>query len=853
MRRLTAILLTAVLLLVPFAAMAAVTDDLNALGALPEGYESKAEEPVLRGEFAFMLANVMGSGVSAKEDTAFADVKQDNEYSGYIRYLAELGIIHGTEGGSFNPEAALDMNAAAKMLVCAVGLGYAAETRGGYPEGYTYVAQRIGLYKDMSAVSGVLTKGNAAIMLHNALLAEVNDGTGETEGRLLCDMLGISAYKGMITDVNAADNSASFRVDQNLYDENPSRLTAGQTYKLGCIGTLNVCDYEQIPATVWVNSEEEIVHVITKGDINVIYGYVLSVNGDTSETGAYPAGSIRKLMFINDDEVYSAGSSVTVKYNNAYTSAPVKLCGKFAKAVVLDGRVTFIESFDIREGGLITEVTERKIVYTQGEKESLTLNDVDLIDNVRVFINGKSADIRDIRVGTVFDYYKTSDELVIVSSEKVLYDRLNSWSAGSYITVGSMDCAIRGDLYSSADGTGFTANTKVDSLLGQYVKLYIAPNGYAKYVTGDGEEADSRKFYGIVTAVRKNKGLAGTADVKLYKVIGSAVEEDMLQVTSKTKLETTSPVTTGVDNIYTALSATAGDKDNGLCVYIFRINDNKEILTISSPEYFYGTDSAGSNSITTFRDETTGQISTPTTTIRFGSSTPIVYLTEVDGELLAGTTKWASLQARSGGNMKAQFFGAGKTADPEWVFLYGDLNGFTSTSRVYYGLYTGHTQAVDADGELCRRIRILSSRGTSTYDVTEAEARALDQSTGGAGLISFTDDISGPATKVILKDTYLKLSADHDYWLSDNAAATMPLRSGTIEKVAGNRIYFTDGSAYYTNYYAQYNFFVSVNEHPRGERFETMNQSELEPGDLVYYQLSSATAGVINLLVKVEG
>lgn len=845
MKKLTAILLTIIMLFASTAAMADEIENLNAIDALPAGvtYEETSDELALRGEFAYMVAKILKSGEIAAQNTEFSDVKEDNIYSGYIKYLAERGIVNGTNGASFNPDAVLEMDAAAKMLVCAIGLGSFAEEFGGYPDGYNYIAKRVGLYKNLSTVGGELTKYDSALMLHNALLAEVTDEFSDSKSRVLCDVLGISAYRGIITEVDMSDNSAVFNVDSNVYVQNRKSLTAGKEYKLAVDTMINASEYERIPVTVWVDENDVIMHIITEYKTDVVYGYILSINGDDLEEGAYSASAIDELMFINNEEVYSVDDELIIKYNNEYTTAPVKLCGKFAKAVVLDGRVTFIESFDIVEGGLITEKTERKIVYTSGELQGCTIRDIDLKKSVKVYVNNKSADIRDVREGTLFDFYETEDELVIVSTERVLYDKFNIYTEGKSLVLGSAICKIKGDIYTSKDGASFTKNSKITSFLGKNVKLYIAPSGYAKYMVGEDDSASPNEFYGIVSAVSiKDTGFEKSADVKLFKVEGDTVEEMILTITSKTKYDGATSV-----EVIDELAANAGDITNGNCVYMFKINEKGEILTISPPEYFYGTTAEGSGVITSFVSEATGRIDAGGIAIRFGNNVPMVYLTEQDGKLCVGVTNWSSLDARNGSGVAAKFFGEGKTEEPEWIFLYGDIASYTSMNKTYYGIYTGQFEALDEDGELCKRIRIISSSGVKNYDVSEEFAKSLDEQTGGAGMIEYTADRVGTKNGIVLKNVIYKLGANTDEWMTDNTDEKF--KSGIVEKVAGNRVYFKDGSAYYITYYNQYNPIASVYDDSRGERFEFIELNKLENGDLVYYNLDG---GMIYGMIRVE-
>lgn len=847
MKKIIAIFLTVVMLFSTQAVMAEVIDDLNAINSLPSGvsYEKNSQEFATRQEFAYMVAKILNCGELPAVNTSFSDVDVNNEYSGYIAYLAAREIVNGTSGSTFNPYGELDINAAVKMLVCALDYNELAERKGGYPNGYVEVAMNLGLYKNISNINGKLTKYNSAVMLHNALLAEVIDPYTNSGTVLLCDMLGINAYRGVITDTDTQHNTATFYVENNEYSQNNQLLVEGQTYVLDAGKHFDVTRYERIPAVLWVNEDGEIIHIVMRNNVEVKYGYIASINADTSETGAYPARSIDELMFINDEEIYSVSDDVLVKYNDVYTTSPTKLCARFAKVVIIGGEITFIESFDVSEGGLVTEITTRKIVFTQGEREGVSLNDIDLKKNIRVFIGGEPADIKDLRIGTVIDYYEDNKTLVIVASERVVSDSFSEYSPGEAVTVGTLAYKIKDNLYTSENGINFTKNSKVAKLIGSVVRLYIAPSGYAKYMVLEDEISASNEFYAIVEAVDNTTVEYETsANVLLVKISGSTTEELVCKITEKTKHNGYA----NVEALIEAVSANAGDLVNGNCVYIVKINDNNEIVSFSEPSYFYGTDGKSTSNITSFYNEESGRLSANSLDIRFDKNVPMIYLTKVDGKFVTGVKTWSDFANRSGSGLKAKFFGEGKIAQPEWVFLYGDIGSYTKSSKTYYGLYCGYTIVFNEHGESVKRIKIITNDGLMTYDVSDEIAKELEDATGGAGLIQYTADVFSSTKNVVLKNTLLKLNSDTDEWFSDNQGKR--IKSGVVEKVAGNRVYFEDGSAHYTNNYDVMVCYASLKGNAIKKNYKAIEFSELEPGDFVYYLVDSV--GKFNMIIKLE-
>ena len=850
MKRLLAAFVAIVMLMVPSLVFADKADDLNALGILPAGIDYNAEEVTYatRGEFAYIVARVLNSGEIAAANTNFSDVKSDNVYSGYIQHLADRGIVNGTTGAMFSPEDVIDANAASKMLVCALGLKKIAEETGGYPSGYNNLAKRLGLYKGITAIGGNLRRDDAAVMVHNALLAEVPEEYINSRSRLLCDIFGLSAYSGVMTDTNVTDNTATFRVDENLYEQNPEILDAGDEFTIKASKLLNITEYERVPVTVWVNKQAEIVNIFDEVDAQVVFGYILSINGDDSVEGAYDTSEIEKLMFINNEEEYTVSDKLLIKHNNKYTTSTVKLCGKFAKAVVVNDEIIFIESFNLSEGGIVTGFTDRNITYTKGTVTNYTIRDYDLKESIKAYVNNKPADIKDVRVGCVFDFYETETELVIVTAEKVLYDTFDMYNEGESVTIGNVICSIKGSVYTSEDGgASFVENTKIKSLLGKKVKAYIAPDGYVKYLIADKSGETTSEFYGVVAGVKNNDtGFSKEVDVKLFKIGESTAEEVICPLSEKASVEGIEGVS-NYDQLITYLSTYAGDIESGKNVLIFKINSKGEISKVSAPIYFEGTDENGSGTTPLIGDypEISWTGSPIGNTIGYTRGRIFFHIQKLDGKFTVLPV--ASNQiARSGTKCCFRFYGEGKIAEPEHILVFGDANDHTASGNYRYGLYTGETTTViNEDGEILNRIHIINYGEEKFYDVPDEYLAEINAETGGAAYICYMETVSGAKNPIVLKDVskILFLSESSDEWLYDErnqAISGFTLKKGTVEKVAGSRIYFKDGSAYYELNENKWKTAATVYDMSRGDRFEKAALSDLEPGDVVYYDIDNS-------------
>lgn len=115
------------------------------------------DEPVTRAQFAAMLVRALGwaeAGQAAEEaaDTAapaFSDVRPHDWFFAAVLAAARLGVVRGTEDGTFRPDDLVTREQAAAMLVRALGAG----ERLGAPPDAAAVQSLLGAFEDRPAVS----------------------------------------------------------------------------------------------------------------------------------------------------------------------------------------------------------------------------------------------------------------------------------------------------------------------------------------------------------------------------------------------------------------------------------------------------------------------------------------------------------------------------------------------------------------------------------------------------------------------------------------------------------------------------------------------------------------------------
>lgn len=137
-----------------------------------ENGDLRLNDNITRAEVTKMIC--VAGNVSPKEpdanETLFPDVLQEHWAYKYIYAAKNKGIIIGDENGCFNPEDNVTNEEIIKMIICLLGYEPMAETRGGYPAGYTSQASRLGLTDGMTfEVNVPAIRNDVAVMMHRAL------------------------------------------------------------------------------------------------------------------------------------------------------------------------------------------------------------------------------------------------------------------------------------------------------------------------------------------------------------------------------------------------------------------------------------------------------------------------------------------------------------------------------------------------------------------------------------------------------------------------------------------------------------------------------------------------------------
>lgn len=146
--------------------------EITALGIMQgdQNGDLHLEDPLTRAEFAAVITRLMGydSAIGMGGFTTFADVSENDWFSGYVGLMYGMGIMNGVSETKFSPYTYVTYEQAMKTLVCTLGYETTAERNGGYPDGYLKIGTKLRLNEDVDSFSE-FTRGDVMQMLYNSL------------------------------------------------------------------------------------------------------------------------------------------------------------------------------------------------------------------------------------------------------------------------------------------------------------------------------------------------------------------------------------------------------------------------------------------------------------------------------------------------------------------------------------------------------------------------------------------------------------------------------------------------------------------------------------------------------------
>lgn len=486
--------------------------------AAADAVSGNPTEAMQRGEYTALIMHLMGfeTGIDV-EESAFSDVPSSMAYAPEIMMAYQLGMVQGYSDGTFGPNETITTGEAMKILVSALGYSFRAQQQGGYPSGYMLLASELGISRGMSiAASDELTKGEAVMMLYNALEVDIcrtvtvgsQTTLTVTEGQnALTEFLDYDVAEGVITanDVTGlgapGEKAAANRVhiDGVPYNAGGTNAASYLGYHVRAYYQVHESDIGQLVYVVPYRTE---VITIDGADILSYTDGVLRYEQDNGSriaekrvripvTADVIYNGIADLDYTNADFMMEEGS-LTLLENNSDGDIDVALLN-----VTYNRVVNSVNQTD-------------KIIYTRSPQGKIDLSELETEDISIVDANGSAVE---------FSALKADDVLTVASSRdgsKVSMVVSTEQEAGEINEIIDEDQAM----------INYYLRTISDNFRSEFANLSV---GYAGTFLFDAQgrvagiasgSAAGSKAYGIVGGIAREGAIDRNMLIQIYTAEG---------------------------------------------------------------------------------------------------------------------------------------------------------------------------------------------------------------------------------------------------------------------------------------------------------------------------------------------
>lgn len=310
---------------------------------------------VSRMEFAKYLVAMTNSLSAASGRTeSFVDIDDTNKFAPYVYAAAAQGYMSGKGNGKFGASDRITYNEAITALVRVAGYKQLANTKGGYPAGYSSAASSLGILKGINVDGNdVASKVEIVSLLYNTLLTpyvEVtkisNDNIEYVKNKdatVLEFFHNLKKGKGRVTANSVThlhDAGKSMAAGRILINEVPYRVPAGSDYGnfLGMeVDYYYVNDGSTVGSVVYMNKRADVEVLTLSADaLESVSGNELSYTNEQGDlkklslaggfsylyNGRIATGRTTEDLMISDGELTFIDGSGTGKYDIVIARVP---------------------------------------------------------------------------------------------------------------------------------------------------------------------------------------------------------------------------------------------------------------------------------------------------------------------------------------------------------------------------------------------------------------------------------------------------------------------------------------------------------------------------------------------------
>jgi len=496
------------------------------------------DETLTRAQFAKIAVCMLGEQESAASRSAnmvFSDVSGENWASGYINYIAEREIINGYPDGTFGANETINYAQALTILIRL--LGYEGEDVGyRWPDGYVSKASALGITKNMNFDKyESLTRGNAAYLVYNTLLAEKKEnssvkllsssrvediviyGDGEIDASLASGniMTTKGAYK--LSNTSNIENSVYGRMGA-LYLDSEGKATAFVPEKetvrsIIIVSAAKNTDSGKVEITFTENGATRTesfgvnAPVYYSGKSAALENTVSELETGREALLFFSEGGAFERIYLKESSL-EGPVTISGSYQQIYSS--FNISDKSALSVVRDGRKSNVESISMYD--VVYYMRSNNTIYAYTDKVTGIYEEAYPIKaNVSsVLVAGREYQLSSQKAVSKMN---ESDNAFDIGERVTLLFGRN----GEVIDVvdmsasGNLDIAVLTECYSEV-----SSDADTNGQLTNYITLVLPDGGEVTYET----DTDYKNYIGNVMRVSYSNGIARLSVVGHNQVYG---------------------------------------------------------------------------------------------------------------------------------------------------------------------------------------------------------------------------------------------------------------------------------------------------------------------------------------------
>lgn len=431
------------------------------------------------------------------ESPLFSDVDGSHKHFTGIKTLVNMGYMKGIGGNVFAPDFRMTLTEGAKVVVSMLGYDEIASAVGGFPAGYTNVANKCKLFSEIGkSYTDVMDSRDAVQLLYNAFDVDVKMALEIYDDELVYRDMGES-FLNFFLKLEKAEG----RITDNGYTS-----VAGASSKVGSemmtVGGKNLKYTTTSESAVrYIGREVTAYYSIDKSNENACI-YVLPEDEVTTITdGTSFSGGVLSYTVNGKDYRTNIPRSTSVIYNGIYTddytNDLLTVENGTVDLIKYDGKYTIIvrESVGVHVSNVAYDTGK---VYNSIKYSSLkhgksvwSLSEGDEYDAVLIFNErGKKIEIEDIVKGDILNVVASSDGKSIIEvhkqGAKALELELDSYTDEEFIT--------RDSSYEFTPAYTNAIN-KTTLTPGETYKVYTDDNGRIVWITSGSQSIGKVAVY----------------------------------------------------------------------------------------------------------------------------------------------------------------------------------------------------------------------------------------------------------------------------------------------------------------------------------------------------------------------